>query len=210
MLKDAECFFGGGTAIVLSLGEYRESIDLDFLCSSKDGYRQLRQAVYGPQGLRGILKPNSEVAIIRDVQADQYGIRSFLSAGDTRIKFEIVKESRADLYGELDARYGVPVLNQTCMYVEKLLANADRWPDKSVLSRDIIDLMFMQSRLKSIPDEAWEIAYSAYGETVRKAYNSAIAMLKEPNWLHKCMQGMAIDLDLKDEIMSQLDRSFPN
>lgn len=31
-LARARCFFGGGTRIVLELGEYRESRDVDFLC----------------------------------------------------------------------------------------------------------------------------------------------------------------------------------
>jgi hypothetical protein len=39
-----ECFFGGGTAVTLALGEYRESVDVDFLCTSAEGYRQLRAA----------------------------------------------------------------------------------------------------------------------------------------------------------------------
>ncbi|MEO9632426.1 MAG: nucleotidyl transferase AbiEii/AbiGii toxin family protein [Sulfitobacter sp.] len=43
LLLDAECYFGGGTAIVLNLGEYRESVDIDFLCASKEGYRKLRK-----------------------------------------------------------------------------------------------------------------------------------------------------------------------
>ena len=29
LLDEARCFFGGGTAIVLALGEYRESVDID-------------------------------------------------------------------------------------------------------------------------------------------------------------------------------------
>jgi hypothetical protein len=32
-LVRTRCFFGGGTRIVLELGEYRESRDVDFLCS---------------------------------------------------------------------------------------------------------------------------------------------------------------------------------
>lgn len=39
LLVRAECWFGGGTAIVLMLDEYRESVDIDFLCSSQAGYR---------------------------------------------------------------------------------------------------------------------------------------------------------------------------
>ena len=44
-LERAECFFGGGTPIVLALGEYRESADIDFLCASREGYRALRTTV---------------------------------------------------------------------------------------------------------------------------------------------------------------------
>lgn len=45
-LAGCGCYFGGGTAIVLLLNEYRESVDVDFLCSSTAGYRTLREA-YG-------------------------------------------------------------------------------------------------------------------------------------------------------------------
>ena len=38
-LEQCHCYFGGGTRIVLELGEYRESKGIDFLCSSRDGYR---------------------------------------------------------------------------------------------------------------------------------------------------------------------------
>ena len=38
-LEHAKCFFGGGTRIVLELNEYRESADIDFLCSDREGYR---------------------------------------------------------------------------------------------------------------------------------------------------------------------------
>lgn len=46
ILADAECYFSGGTAIALELNEYRESVDIDFLCASQDGYRKLRKFVY--------------------------------------------------------------------------------------------------------------------------------------------------------------------
>ncbi len=36
-LAQSGCYFGGGTAIVLSLNEYRESMDVDFLRDSIDG-----------------------------------------------------------------------------------------------------------------------------------------------------------------------------
>ncbi|GAB7225145.1 hypothetical protein VoSk93_43660 [Vibrio owensii] len=37
--------FGGGTRIALELDEFRESIDIDFLCPNKDSYRSVRQEV---------------------------------------------------------------------------------------------------------------------------------------------------------------------
>ena len=43
LLKDCECWFAGGTAIAMLLGEYRHSDDVDFLCSSSNGYRRLRE-----------------------------------------------------------------------------------------------------------------------------------------------------------------------
>ncbi|MDA9981719.1 hypothetical protein N9H39_03080 [Gammaproteobacteria bacterium] len=46
-LVKTRCFFGGGTRIVLELGEYRESRDMYFLCSDRDGYRLLRESVSG-------------------------------------------------------------------------------------------------------------------------------------------------------------------
>jgi hypothetical protein len=33
LLTHAKCYFGGGTAIALKLGEYRESVDVNFLRS---------------------------------------------------------------------------------------------------------------------------------------------------------------------------------
>ena len=45
LLAEHNCWFGGGTAIVLAHGEFRESVDIDFLVSDQQSYRQLRQIV---------------------------------------------------------------------------------------------------------------------------------------------------------------------
>src|SRR5262245_10661424 len=74
-LERVQCYFAGGTRIVLELDEYRESEDLDFLCSSQDGYRALRSTV-GDASLGQILV--APVALRREVRADRYGIRTFL------------------------------------------------------------------------------------------------------------------------------------
>lgn len=202
LFLDAQCYFGGGTAIVLNLNEYRESADIDFLCASQEGYRKLRQALWGSSDLAGILLPEAELKTLRDVRTDQYGIRTLIGVGDVSIKFEIVREARIQLTGKIDDRFGVPVLTRDCMYAEKLLANADRWADRAVLNRDILDLTMMISRWGQIPDSAWTIAEGAYGDTVRKAYGEAVARIRNTKWLKKCMADMAMEPDLEGAILA--------
>jgi hypothetical protein len=42
LLMDCQCWLGGGTEIVLDLGEYRLSKDAGFLCADASGYGKLR------------------------------------------------------------------------------------------------------------------------------------------------------------------------
>lgn len=196
----AQCFFGGGTAITLALGEYRESIDIDFLCASQDGYRILREAV-SDAGFSGLTREGSSLEAIRDLRTNQYGIRTILGVGEARIKFEIIREARIEIAGNMNDDYGVPVLEQTDMYAEKLLANADRWRDRATMSRDIIDLSMMISRWGPIPDSAWEKVTEAYGKSARTSYANAVNWIKDPAHLVTCMKAMQMDMELADEIL---------
>ncbi|WP_221627143.1 nucleotidyl transferase AbiEii/AbiGii toxin family protein [Halopseudomonas xiamenensis] len=80
LLREQQCFFGGGTAIALRYQEYRESVDIDFLVSDLPSYRNLRQLITGPEGLLGLWRqiPGSLQVSQRGVRADQYGIRCML------------------------------------------------------------------------------------------------------------------------------------
>ncbi|MDR6103326.1 hypothetical protein QE369_003523 [Agrobacterium larrymoorei] len=207
LLERAECFFGGGTAIVLSLDEYRESVDIDLLCASQEGYRLLREAVWSQQ-LSGLTKVGAQVLALREMRADQYGIRTFVQVEDARIKLEIVREGRIDLSGQMDARYGVPVLDRSDMFAEKLLANADRWPDKAVYSRDIIDLSMMIAQWGEIPVTAWQKARGAYGDTVDRAYAKAVALIQDRDWLTACMDAMQMDRQLAPRVLSAHVNSY--
>lgn len=204
LFERAECFFGGGTAIVLKLDEYRESIDIDFLCASKEGYRMLREAVWS-NGFAGLVQPKTELRALRDLKTDHYGIRTILQIQNTQIKFEIVREARISLHGAVDEMFGIPVLDRVDMYTEKLLANADRWADNSILSRDMIDLSMMMSHWGGIPDEAWERARAAYGDSVRDAYFKAVERIRDPEWLRTCMEKMGIDPRLAENIRAPHD-----
>lgn len=186
-LEKARCYFGGGTAIALALGEYRESVDIDFLCASTDGYRELRAAVF--DGGLGPLAV-APLKLLRDLRADQYGIRTFIEVEGVAIKFEIVREARIDLGGALDPTLGVPVLAREDLFAEKLLANADRSNDRSTWSRDAIDLGMMVSTWGPVPASAWEKTRRAYGAAVDAGLVNAIRRLDEPAWLAACAEAM--------------------
>jgi hypothetical protein len=189
-LAAARCYFGGGTRIVLELGEYRESRDIDFLCSSRDGYRVLRETV-NDSSLGKIV--SGKISLARDVRADQYGIRTFLEAGRTKLKFEIVREARIDLEGEEIARLPVACLTRKHCFSEKFLANADRGLDASTLSRDIVDLAFMvQGWSKGDADAGLTIAQTAYGTSVLRSLAAVINKMGEKAYRNRCIEGLGI------------------
>ena len=45
LLANSRCYFGGGTAIALRYGEYRESRDIDLFVSDGSGYAAVREQV---------------------------------------------------------------------------------------------------------------------------------------------------------------------
>lgn len=190
-LARAGCWFGGGTRIVLELGEYRESRDVDFLCASREGYRALRETV-SERSLGAVTaKP---LALAREVRADQYGIRTWVDRGGLKLKFEILRESRIDLAGSRVARIPVDCLDPAHAFAEKLLANADRGLDASTLSRDAVDLAFM---IEGWPAEAASaglgLARAAYGREVDRKLVAAVARLREDRaWRARCVDGLGI------------------
>ena len=79
LLLAHHCLFGGGTAMALRYGEYRESVDIDFLVSDITSYRALRQLLTSTQGVAAITRPGVEpLQPTREVRADQYGLRTAL------------------------------------------------------------------------------------------------------------------------------------
>lgn len=197
LLREANCLFGGGTAMALRFGEYRESVDMDFLVSDLNSYRHLRQLLTGEVGFAGLLRPDGErFRLAREVRADQYGIRTTLLVDELPIKFEIVLEGRIELEvaSAKDRICGVSTLVPLDMATSKLLANADRWSDDGVFSRDVIDLAMMNPSLPLLR-KALLKAQGAYGEAIARDLQRAIERLQNrPDWLERCMQVMAIDL----------------
>ena len=136
------CLFGGGTCIALRHGEYRESVDIDFLVSDAAGYRELRHLLTGPDGLAAITHVHAPPLVaLREIRADQYGIRTQVQMDGQAIKLEIVREARIALEapGPDDTLCGVSTLTSLDLAASKLLANSDRQADDGVFSRDVID-----------------------------------------------------------------------
>jgi len=192
-LLDNRCFFGGGTAIVLLDGEYRRSLDVDFLCADVDGYRTLRTAAIGG-GARAFFGP--EVETLREFRADQYGIRAVVGWKGLPIKFEILRESRIPLNGSVCARLGVPVLDTPDQVAEKLLANADRGLDPAFAYRDAIDLgRLCTAGAGTFPATAIEKATRAYGSEIPRKVAAVVGELARGDHLRRAAEMLQMDAE---------------
>jgi hypothetical protein len=194
VLKKNQCFFGGGTRIALELNEYRESEGIDFICSDLSGYRALRAQI-DTRSLGDLIpKTKRGVSLLRDVRADQYGIRTVFSVDGDPLKFEIILEARIQVAAMKIRGIPVPALDRVSSSAEKWLANADRWNDTAVLSRDAIDLAFMLTAwdIKDAVAGA-EMAAVAYGNAVARAARAASTrLLEHPAYRKQCVESLAI------------------
>lgn len=197
LLRANNCLFAGGTVIALRYGEYRESVDMDFLVSNVACYRNLRQLLTGAGGMAAIVREDAEPLMqLREVRADQYGIRTALQVADQPIKFEIVLEGRIELSapGVRDEVCGVATLTPLDMATSKLLANSDRWRDDGVFNRDVVDLAMMNPSLDLLR-QAIAKAETAYGQAIRQDLDKAIQHLQDRHdRLERCMEAMAMNL----------------
>jgi len=202
LLSRCRFLFGGGTRIVLELDEYRESLDVDFLCSAAEGYAELRfqatsrgyDALFQADARRGLHLP-------REMRIDQYGIRFPVEIQGSLIRVELIREARIELDAGVRPDWSpVDCLSLNDCFAEKLLANSDRWPDRQVLSRDLIDLGALRRRIGPIPDCTWakvELAYKAAArDDLRKALT---AFLGDAAHQRRCFEGFQIDES--DEIL---------
>jgi hypothetical protein len=196
VLSGGRFLFGGGTRIVLDLDEYRVSQDVDFLCSDAAGYGDLRleatkhgpAALFTPQGLDRLQFP-------REIRVDQYGIRFPVLCGGAPLKVELIREARIDLGPAVRPDWStVDCLSLEDCFAEKLLANSDRWADRQVLSRDLIDLAALRVQIGPIPEPSWDKVRTAYRtgpeEDLRKALEE---FEKEPARQRQCFDGLYVE-----------------
>ncbi|MBF2027842.1 MAG: nucleotidyl transferase AbiEii/AbiGii toxin family protein [Oscillatoriales cyanobacterium C42_A2020_001] len=189
-LRDCGVYFGGGTLLALTLDEYRVSQDVDFLCSSTGGYRQLRRAVFD-RGYDALFANRHDIELPREIQSNQYGIRFPAMVDGHSIKVEMVSEGRIEL-DDPETLDAIPVacLSRVDCFAEKLLANADRWLDESTASRDLIDLAVLRSH-SPIPEQAITKAEAAYPvvEPLKRAITNFQA---KPDYRDRCYQMLCV------------------
>lgn len=190
VLKKGSAYFGGGTLIALDFEEYRWSKDIDFICPiASQGYKHLRNVVFDG-GFQALFQDLSRIQIGRGT-TDQYGIRMSVAVEDVPIKVEIIAEARLILdpprYPEWSP---VACLSLSDCFASKLLANADRFIDDGVESRDLIDLAVL--RLQSpIPQAALNKAENAY-EVLRPLEKAVQRFQERPDYREECFLGLQV------------------
>jgi hypothetical protein len=196
LLREHRCYFGGGTAIALMKDEYRESVDIDFLISDKEHYRELRSLLTDTAGIYSIAKKGAKLVLARDIKADQYGIRTMIQSGDVVVKFEIVLEGRIvfDEPGPSNFVENIATLTKLDLLTSKLLANSDRWNDAAIYNRDIIDyVMLAPSKIEL--NASLKKAHLAYGNSIHRDLQKASnKLLAHDGWLEECMKMLKIDI----------------
>lgn len=193
-LFEQGCRFAGGTALALRFGEYRESVDIDFVICDPGAYRDLRSACRS-RGLEAIALPGQRAVTSDGMSIDQYGIRTRLHVAGASLKFEIIREARITLDAPTrnDHVLGMATATLTDQVAMKMLANSERWADSSVFSRDILDLAMITPRGATLT-AALHKASAAYGSDVARDLDRAIvALLEDQIRLQRCQDALTMD-----------------
>lgn len=159
--RENRIIFGGGTRIALELNEYRESIDIDFLCPDKLSFRAVRLETT-EKSLGNLVK--EDFYYPREIRADRDAVRCFIEIENTPIKLEFVSFADYNLQIDPTNPFKVPALSRSSCYLTKLLANADRYANSPY--KDIFDILAMFSHWGEIPNDAWDEADTHYGKAL--------------------------------------------
>jgi hypothetical protein len=203
-LSEHSILFGGGTRIAMELNEYRESIDIDFLCANPASFKAVRSQI-SSASLGCLLRAGESVAFAREIRFDRDAARAFVVGGDRPIKLEFVHcdyyELREDERSHL---FPVPVIDRTSCFLTKLLANADRYAGSE--KKDLFDLCMMHQRWGAIPKDAWKNADEKYG--LRSVYHGLEFALAEmagnkKHFIKLAIDSLAVEIDVAELIVEE-------
>lgn len=145
-------YFGGGTLCSMRYGEYRESVDVDFLSSDRNGVAALKFASC----------KLTDLPQIREPKIDKDGIRLWCEFKGKPFKAEMIYESRITLDSPVYF-HDLLSLNSVDLMACKLLANSDRSYNTLAVRKDLIDMLAIYHHEPTVLDPAWKKAYDAYG-----------------------------------------------
>jgi hypothetical protein len=199
------CLFGGGTAIVLQLGEYRESVDIDFLCGSIRDYGNIRRGVYD-QGSAYLFRDG--VKLSRELMQGKSEMRAAidLEDGERPVKFEIITEGYlGGLLPSQSSVCGVPCLHPQDTMATKLMANADRGLDSAHNFRDLIDLLMVVRTFGPMQEETLRKVRAGYNTTAEQGLLKTVALLDDqPALLQRAFSALALDPDAANYVVEML------
>lgn len=197
-LEENHILFGGGTRISLEINEYRESVDIDFLCQDKHSYRAVREQVTNESLGKLVMK---DFTYARDIRTNRDSVITLLDCDGEKIKLEFVCFDNYKLTAGADPDlFPVPYLERTSCFYTKLLANADR--ALSIPYKDIFDIVAMVWKWGDIPEKALELARSHYGIVVDRKLAVALRhMVSNKSRYKEASIGMSIEPDLFDKYL---------
>ncbi len=203
VFQENQAYFGGGTLIALLYDEYRQSNDIDFICSvGASGYKNLRSLIFD-QGYKSLFSDLNHISIGRST-TDQYGIRMLVNIDDIFIKTEIIAETRFELESPQYFQWtNIPCLSHNDSITSKLLANSDRYLDDSVLSRDLIDLAILRYNT-NFGSSAINKAEKAY-EVIRPLKMAIRRFQDQPEYRDKCFEQLKISDNYRAIIIDGID-----
>lgn len=161
LLYEKNILFGGGTRIALDLGEFRKSVDIDFLCPNKDSYRAVRESVTSAS-LGALVK--EDFHYVREILFTRDAVRAMFLFRGARLKLEFVCFDNYQITPVLDDKFPVPYINPESCFYTKLLANSDRCMAHPY--KDIVDILAMCDAWGDIPTSSIDGAMSHYGQSV--------------------------------------------
>lgn len=195
-LKTNHILFGGGTRISLEIDEYRESVDIDFLCQDKQSYRAVREQVTN-QSLGTLVY--EEFKYFPEIRFNRDAVRTFLLLDDVRIKLEFVCFDNYELVASEDtARFPVPFIDHVSCFYTKLLANTDRAGEPPY--KDIIDILAMIWKWGDIPETSLQLAKSHYGKSVDERLRFAVKDFLDNGAAY---QQQALDMELQPDFFKE-------
>lgn len=219
--------FLGGTSLALSgAQEYRVSDDIDFGCTNPDAFRKVYNDIRSG-GVASLCAPGNVPAPAkrdRPIVCERgYACRLFFDTSsldpDRKIpaKCEIILEARIKFDPPTRTIFGFPALSIDDCFATKLLANADREMDTTVMFRDVFDIFVLldSENLDQIPEKAMGKAMGAYCDaekqylsTLRRLGMSLHATQKNIQSFSIACKGLCIETKTVSKLKKRLEQQL--